>query len=274
MRVVSLDQRIVPHYSALRRGVRRVSVHRHAINIVPEGRPDLLLALVDGEVPPGPRQLRFHALPSTDTDDLAACFQGALPMAFSCTLRVPQGDLNRKVIDSCWRVLAEAASPPPDAFHAIVQRHLQRGIAHLCHALQAAAALDEAVCALLGLGMGLTPSGDDVLAGMALALHLPQSPYHLRRADLRHALLRHAHRTHAVSAAFIHDVLQGEVSSPVQAFVDLLYGNHIEKGGEYRIIHDLTALGHSSGHDLLSGILAGLSFHPERRTTLCPCIAN
>lgn len=273
MTIVSLDQRIVPYYSALRRGVRQVSVHRHAINIVPEDKPDLLLALVDREVPFGPRQLRFHALPSTD-NDLVACFQGDLPPTFSCTLRIPQDDLDLDVIEDCWRVLAEAASPPPDAFHAIVQQHLQHDIAHLCHALQARAALDEAVCALLGLGMGLTPSGDDVLTGLVLALHLPQSPYHERFDDLRDVLKRHLHRTHVISAAFIRDALCGEVGAPMQSFICLLYGDYAEKGERDRTIHALTTLGHSSGYDLLSGILAGLSFHPNRRTTLCPCIAN
>lgn len=273
MTIVSLDQRIVPHYSALRHGVRRVSMHRHVINIVPEDKPDLLLALVDREVPRGPRQLRFHALPPTD-DDLVTCFQGHLPPTFSCTLRIPQDAPNLDVIEDCWRVLAGAASPPPDAFHAIMQQHLQRGIAHLCHALQTGAVLDEAVCALLGLGMGLTPSGDDVLAGLALALHLPQSPYHERFDDLGDALERHLHRTHVISAAFIRDALYGEVSVPMQGFICLLYGDYAERGERDRTIHTLTALGHSSGYDLLSGILAGLSFHPNRRTTLCPCIAN
>ena len=273
MAIISVDQRIAPDYPALRHGVCKISVHHHVINIVPESRPDFLMALVDRHIPQGPRQLRCHALPVTDTD-LANYFHDAIPLAFSCTLQIPHGDLDKEVIDACWNVLEKALAPSPSVFAETLHKRLQQGIFSLWQALQGGHKLDAAVCGLLGLGQGLTPSGDDFLAGIALALHLPQSPYHERLDDLRNALLRHLHRTHAISAAFIRDALHGEVSAPVQDFVCLLYGNYADEGERNRTIHALTALGHSSGYDLLSGILAGLSFHPERSATLCPCIAN
>lgn len=271
--IVALDQRLVPDYSMLRDGVHQISAHHHVINIVPKGRPDFLLALVDRHVPPGPRQLRCHALPAADAD-LANCLPNVLPPVFSCTLQVPHGNLDGEIIESCWHVLEKAATFASDLFTKTLHKRLQQGIAALQQALQGRYGLDGAVCGLLGLGQGLTPSGDDFLCGLIITLHLPQSPYHESLHELCTALQRHLHRTHAISAAFIRDALHGEVSAPVQDFICLLYGNHAGKGERDRIIHALTALGHSSGYDLLSGILAGLSFHSKRSATLCPCIAN
>ena len=203
MAIISVDQRIAPDYPVLRHGVCKISVHHHVINIAPESRPDFLMALVDRHIPQGPRQLRCHALPVTDTD-LANYFHDAIPLAFSCTLQIPHGDLDKAVIEACWNVLEKALAPSPNLFAETLHKRLRQGIFSLWQALQGGRELDTAVCSLLGLGQGLTPSGDDFLAGIALALHLPQSPYHERLDDLRNALLRHLHRTHAISAANIY----------------------------------------------------------------------
>jgi hypothetical protein len=108
--------------------------------------------------------------------------------------------------------------------------------------------------ALSGLGPGLTPSGDDVLAGLALGIHagLGSLPEPLARAlhaavegrttDLAVARVRHAVAGHADQA--IHQLLTALVDGPPD-----------DLDGAVRAVIDY---GHSSGADTLVGIDRGL----------------
>ena len=101
---------------------------------------------------------------------------------------------------------------------------------------------------LLGLGEGLTPSGDDFLCGVLAASYGFPSPsaQSLRRA-LELQLLPRLRETNDISAAFLRCTLEGHFS---QAVIALLQG---ESRGE--IIRRFGEIGHSSGADTLSGIL-------------------
>lgn len=246
---------------------RVVSAHRHVINLAPKAAPEQLFALTDVSVPRAPRQLRCPQLPVLADDTVHADFDPHTPR-FDCRLRLPQGRLQKSAVHAAWQALLDAASPAPQGFASAVQKRLQSGIAAVLHALDHGQTAPVDV--LLGLGQGLTPSGDDFFCGLLIALALPDSPYHAQVGALRGAVLAALHRTHAVSAAFLRDAAQGQVSETVQAFLDALYG----QGALSPALAALTALGHRSGHDVLSGLLAGLSSPQNRSTTLCPYIAD
>src|SRR5688572_21392644 len=131
-------------------------------------------------------------------------------------------------------------------------------LATACAADDAAAAADAAL-ALLGLGGGLTPSGDDFVGGAffaraALAQLLGSEVATWRRAasTVREAA---AASTTPISAALLGDLLAGEGWMPLH---DLAQGLASEDGtATLDAASRLTRLGHSSGWDLLAGFAAG-----------------
>lgn len=113
---------------------------------------------------------------------------------------------------------------------------------------------------LMGLGGGLTPAGDDFLVGCLAFLYR----YGTQRAldGLRDALYETGQRTTALSQAFLERAMEGEFSTPVLALFAAL-----ERGGQEKILTctaRLCAIGHTSGSDLLGGILyAARQFEEE-----------
>ena len=103
---------------------------------------------------------------------------------------------------------------------------------------------------LLGRGAGLTPDGDDVLAGMlvaASALGDPRLP--AWRAATKAALA--TRRTTAVSVGMLHAALDGWAASPLAAAVRALCG----PDDPTPAVDALLAVGSSSGRALLDGVL-------------------
>ena len=103
---------------------------------------------------------------------------------------------------------------------------------------------------LLGRGAGLTPDGDDVLAGLLVASTAVDDP-RLRgwRAATRSVLA--ARRTTAVSVGMLHAALDGWASPPLSHALVALCGR--EDPGP--AVDRLLAVGHSSGRSLLDGML-------------------
>jgi hypothetical protein len=129
------------------------------------------------------------------------------------------------------------------------------------HALAKAYAADDpqavyaASRAVLGLGTGLTPSGDD-LAGAALFGRMVVD----RRAAWRRIGTRLAAEartaSHAISAALLADLVAGQSFEPLHALVDALVAG--DAAAAFGAARTLGELGHSSGWDMLTGCLIGV----------------
>ena len=108
-----------------------------------------------------------------------------------------------------------------------------------------------ALDALLGLGPGLTPSGDDFLGGVLVALR------HLGAPDVAGAvavelLPRSRQRTNEISHAHLAAAAGGEALAPLH---DILAGLGI--AGAFRggaCLAAIDAIGHTSGWDALAGV--------------------
>lgn len=129
-------------------------------------------------------------------------------------------------------------------------------------ALAAALARDDPAAAgaaarpLLGFGTGLTPSGDD-LVGAALFARRVLAPGDARWAALGEALARETvTRSHPVSAALFGDLARGRSFAPLHAAAWALAAD--DDRDALRAASALTAIGHSSGWDMLTGFLLGL----------------
>ncbi|MCZ6473808.1 MAG: DUF2877 domain-containing protein [SAR324 cluster bacterium] len=112
--------------------------------------------------------------------------------------------------------------------------------------------------ALLGLGPGLTPSGDDLICGLLLALHA------LDRPAVAHALAQWAlplarHRCSPLSAAHLSAAAEGEGAS---ALHELLQG--LGRDATWTAEPHISALaghGHTSGWDALAGVWLAMSVY-------------
>ena len=103
----------------------------------------------------------------------------------------------------------------------------------------------------MGLGSGLTPAGDDFLVGYLAFLHRYGSEKELKA--LRDALYEARHKTTALSQVFLIRAMEGEFSAPVLALFTAA-----ERSIQEEVLSctaRLCAVGHTSGSDLLGGIL-------------------
>jgi hypothetical protein len=113
---------------------------------------------------------------------------------------------------------------------------------------------------LVGLGPGLTPRGDDVVAG---ALVGGAAVDHPLLADWRRetgTALR-ALRTTAVSRGLLHHALEGYTIAPLADFIRAACAGDADRETEA-----LLAVGHSSGAALAAGALHALTTHPAGRS--------
>ena len=112
----------------------------------------------------------------------------------------------------------------------------------------------EAADRLVGLGPGLTPSGDDVLAGVLVTLHGLRPDLADRLRGLGGEIARRAcGRTTALAATLLGQAAQGYTVDPLLDVVDGLSGQPSPLTPA--VVGRLTAVGHTSGRDLLLGVV-------------------
>jgi len=112
--------------------------------------------------------------------------------------------------------------------------------------------------ALIGLGRGFTPSGDDFLGGMLFAIKAIQTAY--PGSDFSNYVIpvdSFSTKTNLVSFTLLNDLSNGHAIAPLHQIVNALLSRepleHI-----YPFVSQLVQTGHSTGWDLLTGLLAGL----------------
>jgi hypothetical protein len=118
--------------------------------------------------------------------------------------------------------------------------------------------------ALIGLGSGLTPSGDDFLGGLLFCIKTLQTTYPTTNFFDHEISLEPYHtRTHLISFALLQDLANRHAIAPLHQLVNDILG-----GESFEIIHpsilQLTRVGHSTGWDMLAGLVTGLlTIHPS-----------
>jgi hypothetical protein len=136
---------------------------------------------------------------------------------------------------------------------------MPESLADACVAGDLAHAVDAAE-RIVGLGPGLTPSGDDALAGLLLALRLlggavPGGGRAVWLADwLGAAVTAHAtDRTTSLAATLLHCAARGQASVEAAAVLRGIAGQDPLVTAARRLL----ATGHTSGADLAWGLLTG-----------------
>lgn len=114
---------------------------------------------------------------------------------------------------------------------------------------------------LVGLGEGLTPSGDDFVGGLLFCRMILQNTYggelNLEPTDLSKFIENMKLRTNLISHALLRDHAEGYGMDILHHFMTaFLTGRSIENTRQ--VAAQLVRVGHSTGWDLLTGILAGM----------------
>jgi len=115
--------------------------------------------------------------------------------------------------------------------------------------------------ALIGLGEGLTPSGDDFLGGLFFARHLLACAYPhllcLKLSNLPEWVDAYRSNTNLISFVLLKDNISGHALDPLNHFgVALLTNQPLENASS--AASDLIKVGHSTGWSLLAGFLVGM----------------
>jgi hypothetical protein len=115
----------------------------------------------------------------------------------------------------------------------------------------------SAIRALIGLGSGLTPSGDDLLVGYFAGLWCSVSGQDARAGFISNfgdVVNRLSHLTNDISRTYLYHAAQGQVSSRLSDLAEAICrGDNSE-----RLLDSAMQVGHTSGMDAVTGLLIGL----------------
>ncbi|MFM1524409.1 MULTISPECIES: DUF2877 domain-containing protein [Helcococcus] len=107
---------------------------------------------------------------------------------------------------------------------------------------------------LIGLGMGLTPSGDDYISGLLLIIVAINSPLKEYKELFYKIILKNKYNTNIISYEMLKNSIEGDFKS--------LYTNFLNKVFNCKLNFDdidmILKIGHTSGKDTLLGIFTGL----------------
>lgn len=110
-----------------------------------------------------------------------------------------------------------------------------------------------AVGTLVGLGPGLTPSGDDALCGALLTLRAAGSA---RLGSVRQAVDDRLDRTTSLSASLLRAAMEGYAVPCVVRLASALAAG--DGAAAEAALPEVLAIGHSSGSDVVAGLLGAL----------------
>jgi hypothetical protein len=147
---------------------------------------------------------------------------------------------------------------PVDSIPAVTQPFV---LAFFQACLQAdSAGISKQADALIGLGAGLTPSGDDFLGGFLFALEMMKIVYpDLNFLYFMPPIESYDSRTNLISFTLLGDLAAGHAPAPLHHLLNCFLHS---RGSESALfwVRQLTQMGHSTGWDLLTGLLTGLLF--------------
>ncbi len=109
---------------------------------------------------------------------------------------------------------------------------------------------------LVGLGPGLTPSGDDFLVGLFAVIHLENSPCYIYKQLCENVITMMKPLTNAISYTTLKKAANGQVRESICSLnYAILYGTEADS---IQALRKVLAIGSSSGTDIALGLISGL----------------
>lgn len=273
----SVDAELWPLLAAGPRSLPVHSVFRRAVNL--SWAPDRLITLVAGDLDDAP-----DTVVTTVSDWQPLGLQAGAEIVLKVDLSrarawhaslpaYPADDSGLRTavvwaeaqLQKSGRGLLLTAAPELSDFDRALRSSLQERTSRLLAGLanEDWTQAEENAIGLLGLGQGLTPSGDDFLVGLLAALNLPQSPASAARRIGSAVALAAPRLTNAISVAALRHAARGRVRHGIGQWCSALVGGTEPEwhSGLQRVL----AIGSSSGTDIAVGVLAGMKVSLEYR---------
>lgn len=118
-------------------------------------------------------------------------------------------------------------------------------------------AIASSLSSLVGLGHGLTPSGDDILTGLSLVINSQEFPSPIQQQLFNDCLSEAMNKTNFISQKQLELSMEGKSLFPVIKVI-----SHFYRGDPFKIIieslNQVISIGSSSGSDILAGIILGM----------------
>jgi hypothetical protein len=119
------------------------------------------------------------------------------------------------------------------------------------------AAARARAAALIGLGPGLTPSGDDFLVGLFAVLNVANSPCHPMRAICDGVVAIARTSTHAISVAALANAARGRVRGSIEALMRAMIDGAPD--ALCCALDRVLAIGATSGSEIAAGLASGFA---------------
>lgn len=137
-------------------------------------------------------------------------------------------------------------------FYQAMAALLQRNREALLIALRRNEKVDEAIAGLIGLGIGLTPSGDDYLVGLCSILLLPGHPAQKYRQAFLSVLKNAQQKTTLLSAITLEAAINQRYRQVIGQLIEKIV--HDDRQFIIHSINQIKKIGSSSGCDMLHGM--------------------
>ena len=268
------------------------SVFQSAINLQLYDSDKLLTLLASGEMdlPQGirldtPKDYTFEIFPIGEQvtcrddvmrlDSLTVDLRSA--QRWKCDLSKLEFDARNPAVSAAWsfvwdvlnerqklskaEIIAEDLLRAVDAKPIDVLRKAGEAMRILLNATQRYDSTDiSAINSLIGLGSGLTPSGDDLLIGYMAGLWCTTQDKSERLqfiSNLGKTIIRLSSKTNDISRTYLYHAAQGQVSSLLVNLAEAISRgenpDHLLESTEAAMY-----VGHTSGMDVVTGLLIGL----------------
>ena len=269
------------------------SVFQSAINLRPANGNELLTLIASGEadLPQGirvetPEDFSFEIF---SVGKQAICRDGNLRLdsltielhrtqRWKCDLPALKFDPTNPAVASAWsfvwdalnkqqnfsksEIVAEELFPPNEMVLDGISRKSGEAMRNLVVATQRYDLTDiSAIESLIGLGSGLTPSGDDLLVGYLAGLWCAVRDASERAqfvSDLGREVIRFSTQTNDISRTYLYHAAHGQVTSLLANLAEAICRG--EKGERLLVAAgSAMRVGHTSGMDAVTGLLTGLT---------------
>jgi hypothetical protein len=170
--------------------------------------------------------------------------------------------LNERQLQCGTEVLAARILHPANTQGSALFRRLSDGTTKLMEATSQCGIITPGlVSTLIGLGPGLTPSGDDLLVGYMVGLFCRIGENEIRRnfiSNLGKDINAYASRTTDISRTYLYHSTHAQVSRQLAVLAEALCTGQASETLQEKAIPAMQ-MGHSSGMDAVTGLLLGFS---------------
>ena len=258
-------------------GIGKVhSIFDQTLNIVHESGK--LITLADTSMRDGPNALMIHNFRAKDFEidegmevffnnfkiqighELSIDYEDAKTKNYEKILYGKDGSLRQDKVKTCFDEMKVKEEKDVSRFNQEIElrlnflrKELQENVSNEDRSLTL-----ETLKNFVGLGVGLTPSGDDFLTGFALVVSLDNYPVSWLKKEMKTIFKYMLDKTNIISRSQFEMAIHSEAREEVLILLNSILSNTITDIN-HTILNEVLNIGSSSGSDLLVGMLDAIT---------------